>query len=126
MPEQELQDVECYLRSLQAVGLQTLKKERQDKKATATDVELRGTAQHIYLYQLMEQVKAGSHKSNKCWNNIPESSAFRSQGPGHKNANLCTVINSRLDAICNHARNALSKANNSKSVKPLQCFCTGL
>lgn len=78
------------------------------------------------LIKLWNKWKLEAIKVMPCEKNLPRSSAFRSQCLGHKNTNLCTVINSRLDAICNHARNALSKANNSESIKPLQCFCTGL
>lgn len=124
MPKQELQDAECYLRSLQATGLWTQKGRARRLQPETLSSEEQHSANHHH--QIVEQVKAGGHKMMACWNSLPGGSAFGSQDLGHKNANLCTVLKSRLYVICNYARNALSKANNSKSVKPLQCFCTGL
>lgn len=127
MPKQELRDAECYLRSLQPTGLRTLKKGRTRRLQPHT---LSSEEQHsaIHPYQIMEQVKAGGHKGDAGTTFHPGSSAFRSQGLGtQKGKSLCCYrVKNRLDSICNHARNALSKVNSSKSVKPLQYFCTGL
>lgn len=127
MPEQELQDAEGYLTSLQAMGLWTLKEDRTRQLLPHT---LSSEEQHsaIYPYQIMEQVKAGGHKGDDMLEqpSIQEVQLSEAKVLGHKKANFCAVIKSRLDSTCNHARNALRKANRSKSVKPLQYFCTGL
>lgn len=91
------------------MGLRTLKGRTRRLQTKTLSSEVQHSA--IHPYQIMEQVKPGGHESDDKLEEPARKFSFQKQVSWTQTCKSLYCSKSRLDAICNHTRDALSKAN---------------